>query len=423
MQFRTLFILIWLVYSPWLVAQQSGNDPHDEHASHAMQAELNTTLPPEPEALHQQTTATRYVCPMHSHIVRDEPGTCPICGMDLEPRNMVQSHSEHPSVSVSGAMQQAMNLVSEPVARGTLWKYIETLGVVTFDEADISHVHPRVSGWIEKLHVATEGQTVKQGELLYTLYSPDLVVAQDDYLQVLRSKLDKNSPLFQQARRRLTLLGMSVAVIESLEKRGKSTYSVPFYADRDGVVTKLNVRDGMYVKPDMEIVAIADLTHLWVIADVFESQFDWLKIGKPAEIHLDPIGVHHAEASIDYIYPQLDAVTRSLKVRLTLQNPLGRVKPGMNAKVVIYGGPKRDVLHIPAQALLSTEHVNRVVVKTDHETFEIRQVETGMQTRGRVEILSGLAEGEQIVTSGQFLIDSEASLTGSLPRVAGAHQH
>ncbi|WP_088329946.1 efflux RND transporter periplasmic adaptor subunit [Lacimicrobium sp. SS2-24] len=378
---------------------------------------------------HQHTTdpitqQVRYVCPMHSHIVKDHPGTCPICGMDLEPVKRSANEGDNGSqVTISGEMQQAMALVTETVRRDDLWKYIQTLGTATFDEANISHIHPRASGWLESLTPHAIGEPVEKGELLFTLYSPELVVAQDDYLQVLNNTDGRvRERMLQQGRLRLKLLGMDDSVIRQLEESRQSLYTVPFYAQRSGVLTELNVRHGMYVTPDIEMMAIADLSQLWVIADVFEDQFDWLQEGRPASIHFPGIGVHDAEATIDYIYPQLDPVTRSLKVRLRLDNPLKRIKAGMTAKVEIFGGPLRDVLVVNGSAIIRGANTSRVVVRTDDDRFEVRRVETGMQAQGKSEILYGLSEGEQVVTSGQFLIDSEASLSGGLNRTdSGSH--
>ncbi|GGD64882.1 efflux RND transporter periplasmic adaptor subunit [Lacimicrobium alkaliphilum] len=365
------------------------------------------------------TGQIQYVCPMHSHIVKDHPGQCPICGMDLEPViRSVGSDDNQGQITVSGQMQQAMSLVTEPVRRDDLWKYIQTLGTATFDEADISHIHPRVSGWLESLTPHAVGEPVEKGELLFTLYSPELVVAQDDYLQVLQHNNGRNQQrMLQQGRLRLKLLGIDDEVIKQLEDTGQSLYTVPFYAKRSGVITELNVRHGMYVTPDIEMLAIADLSKLWVIADVFENQFDWLEEGRPASIHFSGIGVHDAEATIDYIYPQLDPVTRSLKVRLKLDNPLRRIKAGMTARVEIFGGPLRDVLVVSSSAVIRGADSDRVVVQTDDNAFAVRRVETGMQAQGKTEILHGLSEGERVVTSGQFLLDSEASLAGGLGRL------
>jgi len=373
---------------------------------------------------------TRYICPMHSHIVRDHPGTCPICGMQLEARQAKSSESKANLVTIATGIQQQMSLVTQRVERGRLWKHIRTLGQLTVDETQISHVHPRVEGWIQVLHVNSQGQEVTKGELLFELYSPQLVVAQEDFLQTMELVTQQASSkhLLAQARLKLKLLGLAPQVIQELERKKRSFYTVPFYAEQGGVVTQLSVRQGMFIDAKTEMMAIADLSRLWVIADVFESQFDWVQQGKAVEVHLPELGIHKLETSIDYIYPQLDVKTRSLKVRLKLDNELKRLKPGMMANVEIFAGPKADVLFIPEQAVLQGRDRQRVVVKQSQQEFVVKQVDTGMATNGLVEIITGLDEGEQVVTSGQFLIDSEANLQASFERLApktshSAHQH
>ena len=377
-------------------------------------------------------TETRYICPMHSHIVKDHPGTCPICGMQLEARQALATESKANLVTIPTGIQQQMSVVTKVVKRGKLWKHIRTLGQLSVDETQISHVHPRVEGWIETLHVNSQGQEVQKGQLLFELYSPQLVVAQEDFLQTLElvSKQPASKHLLAQARLKLKLLGLAPKIVQQLESEKRSLYTVPFYAEQSGVVTHLNVRQGMYIDAKTEMIAIADLSNLWVIADVFESQFDWVQQGKSVEIHLPELGLQGIETSIDYIYPQLDVTTRSLKVRLKLENPLKRLKPGMMANVEIFAGPKQDILFIPEQALIQGRDKQRVVVKQNQQEFEVKQVETGMAANGLVEIIAGLDEGEQVVTSGQFLIDSEANLQASFDRLApevqtghSAHQH
>lgn len=373
---------------------------------------------------------TRYICPMHTHIVRDHPGNCPICGMELEQKLPHSGESQVNQVSIAPGVQQQMSIVTQAVKRGKLWKHIRTLGQLTVDESQITHVHPRVEGWIENLQVNSQGQEVQKGELLFELYSPQLVVAQEDFLQTLElvSKQPSSKHLLAQARLKLSLLGIAPKVIQQLEQQKTSLYTVPFYAEQSGVVTHLNVRQGMFIDAKTEMMAIADLSRLWVLADVFESQFDWVQQGKSVELHLPELGIRNIATSIDYIYPQLDQQTRSIKVRLKLDNPLKRLKPGMMANVEIFAGPKADVLFIPEQSLIQGRDQQRVVIKQSATEFVVKDVETGMFANGLAEVISGLAEGEQVVTSGQFLIDSEANLQASFGRLApkashSAHQH
>lgn len=364
----------------------------------------------------------KYVCPMHPQIVMDAPGTCPICGMTLEKVEM-GGQQDQVQVNVSGGMQQALALKVAKAKHQTMWRFVDTVGEVDYDESQITHIHSRVSGWVEKLTVTSAGDQIKKGQLLYELYSPELVNAQDDYLLAAESlkqhgSNSRNSELLRKAQTRLELLGINRDQIQRLEKTGKTLFRMPFYAETDGYVTELNVRDGMYLQPATEVLSMVDLHKVWVIADVFENEQSWLEVGQTAEVNIPAMGIKGLEGKIDYIYPELDPVTRSLRVRVVLDNPSVRLRPNTLAKVSIYGGANKDALVVPQEALIQTGKENRVVVKTSDQGFVAKQVTTGMMSRGQVEILSGIADGDDVVISGQFLLDSEASLKGSLLRLS-----
>ncbi|WP_144165231.1 efflux RND transporter periplasmic adaptor subunit [Shewanella algae] len=398
----------------------------DDHSQHAMQ-QTKPALEIKPAPLDQGKNI-KYVCPMHSHIISDVPGTCPICGMNLEKVEM-GGHSETVEIDVSGQIQQALALKVAKVERDTLWKFVKTVGQIDYDESQISHIHARVNGWIEKLKVESVGDRVEKGQLLYEIYSPDLVNAQDDYLLAQETlKRSGNSANYQELLRkaglRLELLGMNQEQIKQLAKTGKTQYRVPFYARESGIVKQLAVRDGMYIQPQTEVMSLVDLSKVWVIADVFENEQSWLEVGQAAEVNIPAMGLKGIEGKIDYIYPELDPVTRSLRVRVVLNNDQAmELRPKTLAKVSLYGGPKRDTLVIPQEALIQTGKENRVIVKQDDASFSARKVTVGMLSQGKAEILEGLHEGENVVISGQFLLDSEASLKGSLMRLSSGHQH
>lgn len=403
-------------------AENQAND----HSQHAMQ-QTKPALEIKPAPL-DQSKNIKYVCPMHSHIISDVPGTCPICGMNLEKVEM-GSHSETVEIDVSGQMQQALALKVAKVERDTLWKFVKTVGQIDYDESQISHIHARVNGWIEKLKVESVGDRVEKGQLLYEIYSPDLVNAQDDYLLAQETlKRSGNSANYQELLRkaglRLELLGMNQEQIKQLAKTGKTQYRVPFYARESGIVKQLAVRDGMYIQPQTEVMSLVDLSKVWVIADVFENEQSWLEVGQTAEVNIPAMGLKGIEGKIDYIYPELDPITRSLRVRVVLNNDQAmELRPKTLAKVSLYGGPKRDTLVIPQEALIQTGKENRVIIKQDDASFSARKVTVGMLSQGKAEILEGLHEGENVVISGQFLLDSEASLKGSLMRLSSGHQH
>lgn len=395
----------------------------------------------------------KYVCPMHPNIVRDKPGNCPICGMDLIKKESEQESAgngekkilywvapmdssyrrEKPgkspmgmdlvpvydeggglSVKISPVVENNMGVRTALVERNKLWRKIDTVGYVDFDENKISHIHIRTKGWIEKLVVQSEGERVKKGQLLFELYSPELVNAQDDYIQALKSG---SQFLLSASRERLLALGISQQQIREIKKLRKSNQFVRVYAPQDGIVAKLKVREGMYITPSMEVMSLADLSSIWILAEVFESQANWVKQGQPADVKLSYVPGREWEGKVEYIYPSLNEQTRTLKVRLVFDNPDEVLKPNMFANVSIYGGPKQDVVIIPREALIRTGGDARVILKVDKGRFQPREVVVGIESGDWIEIQAGLSAGDTVVTSGQFLIDSEASLKASLQRM------
>ncbi|EKE73695.1 efflux RND transporter periplasmic adaptor subunit [Gallaecimonas xiamenensis] len=395
------------------------------HAQSAADHLLHQAMPASPLPAAEQPQATKYVCPMHPHVVRNEPGTCPICGMTLEPLSLDEDQGA--SVAIPSQMQQNLAIRVAKVERGTLWRYIETAGEVTYDQTKVRHIHPRASGWVEELGVKVEGEPVKKGQLLYRLYSPELVAAQDDFLQVVQSygqrPDERGKRLLAKARTRLKLLGLADSTINQIEKRRESFYRVPYYAEADGTVSQLTVRDGMYVKPEQEMLAVVDLSSVWVLADVFTDQHSWVSPGISADIKVPALGITQLEGKLDYLYPELDGASRALKARFVLPNPGITLKPNMLVDMAIYGGPERNRLLIPEEALILTGNDNKVIVRNG-EDFSVRSVHYDKISHGQVAILDGLKEGEEVVISGQFLIDAEASLKSAIYRLGPeGHQH
>ena len=363
----------------------------------------------------------RYVCPMHPQIVKDEPGTCPICGMDLVQKLIDLDAGKHPTVALSGAVVQSMGVRTAKVERGTLWKHVRTLGRVEYDETRLAHVHPRAEGWIEDLSLRAEGEPVEKGQELAQLYAPEILSAQVDFLLALQPrqrgvagvKVDK-------ARNLLRLLDVPDEIIREIGSTGETRIRVPVLAPIDGIVTQMMARDGMYVVKGTEMFTIADLSQVWVMVDVFEHQIAWLEPGLTAEIGVPAHPGKKWEGVVDYLYPELDPKTRTLRVRLVFPNPDLLLKPNMFADVVIYGGPREDAVKIPSEALIVTGERESVVRALGDGRFQPVDVVTGMQQGGEAEILSGLNEGDEIVVSGQFLIDSESSLQASFMRMSEA---
>ncbi|MDJ0807718.1 MAG: efflux RND transporter periplasmic adaptor subunit [Gammaproteobacteria bacterium] len=357
----------------------------------------------------------RYVCPMHPQIFKDEPGSCPICGMNLVAKRIEAPDAARPEVQVPSAVMQSMGIRTARAKRDTLWKYIQTVGRVDYDETRLVHVHPRTEGWIERLKLRAEGDPVKRGELLGQLYSPEILSAQVDFLIALDQKSGQHN--LEKARNRLRLLGVTEGTISRIQQNRQSQNTIPIYAPAKGVMTQLQAREGMYVKPEMEIFTIVDPSVMWVLVDVFEYQIDWLREGLTTEMRVPAYPGRTWEGKVDYIYPDLDPQARTLRVRLAFTNPDGKLKANMFAEVVIYGGPKHDVLQIPVDALIETGERASVIKALGGGRFQPVDVVKGTMRAGRVEILEGLEEGDKIVVSGQFLIDSESSLQASFRRM------
>jgi Cu(I)/Ag(I) efflux system membrane fusion protein len=353
-----------------------------------------------------------WVAPMDPNFKRDKPGKSPM-GMDLVPV-YEDSSAGTDSVTINPAVVNSLGIRTEKAKVRPLWRRIEATGYIGFDETRISHINTRVPGWIVKLEVNAEGERVTKGEVLFEFYSPELVNAQKEYLQALKRQ---DSRLLGGAEAKLGALGMIPSEIRSLAQRGTASEKIKIIAPQDGVITSLSVREGMYVQPNSAIMSLADLSSVWLQAEVFESQANWVAVGQAAEARLDYMPGTEFSGQVDYIYPVLDPATRTLKVRVRFNNPNEQLKPNMYAQVSIYGRLKPNALSIPREALIPAPGRDRLVVALGDGEFQVREVMTGLESGEFVEILSGISEGDEIVTSAQFLIDSEASLAGSIKRL------
>jgi Cu(I)/Ag(I) efflux system membrane fusion protein len=355
-----------------------------------------------------------WVAPMDPNYRRDEPGRSPM-GMDLVPVYANSGDAAGDSVTIAPEVVQNLGVRTATAERSRLWRGIDTVGYVDYDESKVSHIHLRTEGWIERLYVMSEGERVTRGARLFDLYSPELVNAQEEYVQALKLG---NTGLAQASRDRLTALGVSAGHINQLKKDRQTHQTITIYAPQDGVVSTLPVREGMFIKPAARVMSLADLSTVWLLAEVFERQSEWVKDGHPAEVRLPYLPGRKWDGRVEYIYPSLDPKTRTLKVRLHFNNPEEALKPNMYANVKIFGGPKDDALVIPVEALIRTGREERVILALGDGRFASRTVTAGIESGDWVEVLSGLDAGDEVVVSGQFLIDSEANLKASLQRMS-----
>jgi Cu(I)/Ag(I) efflux system membrane fusion protein len=354
-----------------------------------------------------------WVAPMDPNFRRDEPGKSPM-GMDLVPVYADEVDNQPGVVRIDPTIVNNLGVRTARAERSALVRRIETVGYVTYDEDTVQHLHTRVDGWIERLVTKATGDPVEKGQLLFELYSPTLVNAQEEFLTASRSG---NSVLLKASRDRLGALGVSKSEIARLEKERTVQQRVRVYAESDGVIAHLGVREGIYVTPATEVMTVARLDRVWIIAEVFERQSAWVKPGQKATVELDYLPGRTLEGTVDYVYPELDPKTRTLKVRLRFENAGELLRPNMFSRVAIEADGFGRVVNVPKEAVIRGGSMDRVVLALGEGRFRAQPVRLGIESGDRIAIRSGLEAGEIIVVSGQFLIDSESNIETALERM------
>ena len=356
-----------------------------------------------------------WVAPMDPNYQRDKPGKSPM-GMDLIPVYASDNTEQATgTITVSPDVVNNLGVRTATVTRGALPATVNTVGYVQYNENKLVHITPRVDGWIEKLHVKAVGDPVNQGTALYELYSPMLVNAQEELLLAVKRN---NTVLIQAATERLAALHLSEKDIDRLKTSGKINRTVTISAPQSGVLDNLSVREGMFVRPGVSMMVIAKPDYIWVMAEIFERQLARVKVGDNVRVRLDYLPDREWHGSVEYLYPSLDNKTRTAQVRVNINNQDGALKPGMFAQIDIRTQPSAHTLLIPQEALIRTGKQSRVVLALGDGRFKSIAVEVGQISEQLVQILSGLQEGDRIVTSAQFLIDSESSKTSDFKRMA-----
>ncbi|KZN49565.1 hypothetical protein N474_04720 [Pseudoalteromonas luteoviolacea CPMOR-2] len=357
-----------------------------------------------------------WVAPMDANYRRDKPGKSPM-GMDLIPVYEEQAGDDFGPGTVKIAPHVVNNLGVRTalVEAKRFHTEIDTVGYVMYDEDKLVHIHPRVDGWIDKLYIKSMGEKVVQGQPLYELYSPELVNAQKEVLVALKQA---DQQLIKAAQKRLSALKMSPQFIEQLVKTKEVSQTVTFYAPQSGVVENLNIREGFYVQPDTTMMSIGQLEQVWVEVEVFERDAALVEAGLPVTMRLDYLPGKAWQGDVDYVYPSLDAKSRTLRVRLRFDNSDLALKPNMFAQVSIHANPLDQVITVPKEAVIRTGQQDRVVLVVGDGQFKSIEVAIGQVSSEYIEILSGLSEGDEIVTSAQFLIDSESSKNSDFKRMS-----
>ena len=379
------------------------------------------SLWPKPPAIGEQTASAEkkplyWVAPMDANYRRDKPGQSPM-GMDLVPvyAGGDTIDGEGPgTIKISPEVVNNLGVRTATVKREALRSEIKTVGYVRYDEDQLVHIHPRVEGWIENLYVKAAGDPVEKGQPLYDIYSPALVNAQEELALAISRK---NKRLIQAGKDRLKALQMPERAIEKLMKTKKVEQFVTLYAPQTGVVDNLNIREGFFVKPGTLLMSIGTLKQVWVEAEVFERQAFQVAKGQTVIMSLDFLPGKQWHGEVDYVYPTLNAKTRTVKIRLRFDNPKRELKPNMFAQVVIYAQSDDSTLLVPREAVIRTGSADRVVLALGEGRFKSIEVKLGRFDEQFFEVTSGLKSGEKIVTSAQFLLDSESSKSSDFKRM------
>lgn len=357
--------------------------------------------------------------PMIPDFKSDKPGKSPM-GMDMVPVYEGQEPGraeDKGTVTVSPAAVQNLGVRTARAERTDLVPAIETFGSVTFDESRTAHLHVRGRGWVERLYTRVMGEHVERGQLLMEVFSPELVTAAYEYVRETERGPTGNT---EGARRKLTALGVSDRQIEEIRRTKAVPERIKVYAPQPGIVEALGVAEGMYVESDVTLMSIVDHASVWVMAEVFESQVGLVSRGMQAEVRVAGQPGRTWTGTVDYVYPELKPDTRTARLRIRLDNADGTLQPNMYASVRLAARPRADVLAIPVDALIRTGQAERVVLALGEGRFKPVPVKAGLAVGDRVEIVEGLKEGDRVVTSAQFLIDSESSLSAGLARMQDA---
>jgi len=356
-----------------------------------------------------------WVAPMDPNYRRDEPGKSPM-GMDLVPvyEESTGGNEGPGTISISPNVVNNLGVRTASVQRRSLHVPIRTVGYVQYNEDTLIHIHPRVEGWVDKLHVKASGEYVKKGEPLYSLYSPELVNAQEELLIAMRRG---NEDLINAARSRLDALQMPNEAIQSLMSSKKVRQTITFSAPQTGFVDNLNIREGFFIKPGNTLLSIGALDEVWVDAEIFERQSAQVTVGLPVTMTLDFLPGKTWKGEVDYVYPTLEQSTRTLRVRLRFKNADYALKPNMFAQITIHSDFDSDNVLVPSEAVIRTGTQNRVVLAFGDGQFKSIAVDVGRVVEDYTEITTGLIDGDQIVTSAHFLLDSESSISSDFKRM------
>lgn len=352
--------------------------------------------------------------PMRPEVHFDKPGRSPFMDMELVPRRRETAGGG--VVAIDPRVVQNLGVRTAATVQADLVPEITVTGTVAVDERRIAVVTARASGWMERLDVRATGDPVRRSQRLGGLYSPDLLAAQEEYLLAVRTD---DAALIPAARHRLELLGVTSAQLDRIARSDSAERQIDIVAPANGVVTELAVREGAAVRSGMLIATLADLSEVWVFAEVPEAQGAWLRTGQTATVVVPSTSAETLRGRVDYLYPEVAAATRTLRVRIVVPNHGFALRPGTSARVTLQG-ERRTALLVPTEALIRSGERTAVILAEEEGRFRPAAVVAGLEQGETTEIRKGLQAGNRVVVSGQFLIDSEANIRGALDRLLPA---
>ncbi|WP_293389156.1 efflux RND transporter periplasmic adaptor subunit [Nevskia sp.] len=377
--------------------------------------------PAEPVEQAAEPQALYWYDPMVPDSHFDKPGKSPFMDMQLVPKygdvpaEAGTAQDDDGAFRIDPRVVQNLGVRLATVERQALTQRLLAAGVITVDEHRIEAVQVRAAGWVEQLAVRAVGDPVRRGQLLASVYSPELLAAQDEFLLAQRSG---DASLKDASRARLALFGLGDAQIRRIAARGQAERRVDYLASNDGYVMELGARQGAMLSPGMTLFQIASLDTVWLAAELPEAQGAAIKPGDAASATVAAVPGEAFAGKVEYVYPELSGATRTVKLRITLQNPGAQLRPGMYATVQLEAAARAVALTVPTEAVIRTGTRSVVLIAEDEARFRPVAVRTGVEVGERIEVLDGLSAGQQVVASGQFLIDSEASLRGALDRLS-----
>jgi len=364
--------------------------------------------------VHEHGGQTLYTCPMHPQIVQEQPGQCPICGMDLVPQKSPDqtegTRGDQNTIRVDPVTIQNMGVRVDWVKRGVVYRHIRTFGRVEIPDDALAVVNLRFSGWVEKIWADRLGKYVAKGDKLLAIYSPEVFSAQKEYILALK-RYGRDHSITQSSENRLRLWDVPAWQIKTIRKEMKPKRLITITSPASGFIEKMDIAEGSRIASGKNLYTIIDLGKVWLKGEVYDLDTPWVKNGAQVEIDFSIPGFSDYQEEISYIYPTLSPETRTVTVRIELENPDLKLKPGMIAGMLINAQSNEDRLIIPSESIIHTGKRKVVFVTKTPGKYESREVKTGLVGDNYVtEVVSGLEEGETVVTSGQFLLDSESQL-------------